>query len=172
MSVPARCELRRYQGQPADRQLHLLLQQCGGGEWSPRHWEGRNNNTIIIKIIIIIIIQHYRGGGAWCPASLVRENSSEWIQVSQYQKLILHLKNKKMVKSTPAPLTLMLTTTKIITLNPSLVRGRERLRDALQLKWIWMNDIQRIMRTQFLHTTTFFFNSRLKKSNFLCLKNR
>ena len=174
MSVPARCELRRYQGQPADRQLHLLLHQCGGGEWSPRHWEVRNNNTMIIKIIIIIqliIIQHYRGGGAWCPASLVRENSSEWIQVSQYQKLILHLKNKKMVKSTPAPLTLMLTTTKIITLNPSLVRGRERLRDALQLKWIWMNDIQRIMRTQFLHTTP-IFNSRLKKFNFLCLKNR
>ena len=24
-----------------------------------------------------------RGGGAWCPASLVRENSSEWLQVSR-----------------------------------------------------------------------------------------
>ena len=51
----------------------------------------------------IIIIQHFRGGGAWCPASLVRENSSEWIQVSQYQKLILYFKDKKWQNLLPPP---------------------------------------------------------------------
>ena len=66
-----------------------------------------NNKNINHNGYNRIIIQHFRGGGAWCPASLVRENSSEWIQVSQYQKLILHLKNKKMVKSTPAQLSIV-----------------------------------------------------------------